>query len=64
MVSVGYGNHVKKGVFCKNVSFKSDGIIYILRQQQQPYCAFSSTVASQYAKEANEMLSSTKHRSK
>ena len=63
----GYGllviNHLKKGVFSKNALIKSYGITYILRQCQQPvrpYCVFTSTVTSPYAKEANKMLSSTR----
>ena len=64
MASTGYGNHLKKVIFSKDVSFKSYGIIYILQQRQRPYCVVTSIVASSYAKEANEMLSSTRSRSK
>ena len=49
----------KKGVFSKDASFKCC-VIYILRQCQRPHCVFTSTVASPYAKEAKEMLSSTR----
>ena len=54
----------KKRCFTKNALFKSYGIIYILRQRQQPYCVFMLMVTCPYAKEANEMLSSTSSRSK
>ena len=54
----------KKGVSLKNALFKSYGIIYILQQRQRPYCVFMLMVTSPYAKEANEMLSSTRSRSK
>ena len=59
MESAGYGDHFTKGVFSKNVLFKSYGVIYIQRQRQWSYCVFTSMAASPYTKEPNEMLSST-----
>ena len=50
---------VLKVVFSKNASLKSYGVIYILRWRQRPYCVFTPMSASTFAKEANEMLSST-----
>ena len=54
--TAGYGDHLKKGVFSKNASLKSYGIIYILRYRQRPYCIFTPISAFLFAK---EMLSST-----
>ena len=43
-----------KKAFSLKMLFKSYGVIYVLRQRQRPYCVFTLTVASPYAKEANE----------
>ena len=57
---------LKKGVFSKkNPSFKSYGVSFTYCDNvNSPYCIFTSTVAYSYTKVANEMLSSTRSRSK